>query len=137
MGRRIAKRIVLGIVVVLLVAIAPVVPIQVVLDADLPAVTGDEPLTSDEIEQIVIQARGGRFLNLVEIADGRVNAPFTHVSTIGPNDSPYDGSVEDRSDVVIGHGACGDGPMSCSGYKVFLRRTSSGWQVVERVRWMT
>lgn len=139
MSQHLATKVVLALLAAGLFVRAPVVPIQVALKDDLPEVEADESLSSNEVEQIVMLARGGSFVNLVEIASGRVNAPFTHVSLIRPESVPYEGSVEDRSDVVVGYETCVPSAIiaHCAGYNVYLRRTATGWKVVEKGDWIT
>ena len=139
MRQRVATKTVLALLAVAFIAFAPIVPIQVVLKHDLPEVEADESINPDDVRQIVIQARGGKFVNLIEIANGTVNAPFTHMSLVGPENVPYEGSVEDRSDIIVSYGNCAPGALiaHCAGYKVYLKRTSNGWTVVERTDWIT
>jgi hypothetical protein len=139
MSQRVAIKLFLVLLAVGFIVLAPVVPIQVVLKDDLPEIEADESLSSNEVDQIVRHARGGNFVNLVEIAKGTVNAPFTHVSLIRSDNVPYEGSIEDRSDVIVSYGTCAPSAIiaHCAGYKVYLRRTSSGWKVVEKSDWIT
>ena len=138
MRRHVAIKILLALLAIACIALAPIVPVQFVLGDDLPEVDADKSINPDDVREIVIQARGGKFVNLIEIANGTVNAPFTYVSLIRPEDVPYEGSVEDRSDVVVGYGNCAPGALiaHCAGHKVYLQRVAGGWKVVERLDWI-
>ena len=126
---------VLKYVILIIIALAllqlPIIPIEAVLDDDLPAVSVDGSLSGDEAAEIVRTARGGDFVSALEAFTGIVNQPFTYVSVIGPENIPYDGSIEDLSDVVVGYG-WHSGPMSGGGYAVFLKRTEGRWEVIQR-----
>jgi len=137
--KRVTTKFVLALAAIVFIVFAPVVPIQAVLKNDLPEVEAREPIDSVDVQQIVTQARGGKFVSLIEIANGTVNAPFTYVSPVGSGNVPYEGSVEDRSDVVVGYGNCAPSALiaHCAGYRVYLKRTSNGWKVVEKTDWIT
>lgn len=139
MSANLIPKILVTVVGIVATALLPVIPIDFVLRDDLPSLEADDALAADDVEAIVTEARGGKFVNLVGILIGTVNEPFTGVSIIDPENIPYDGSVEDRSDVVVGHGTCivGSVPLACSGYRVYLRREGDGWEVVERVDYIT
>ena len=132
-------KIMIALVGIVAIAILPVIPIDFVLRDDLPSIEADDALAADDVDAIVTEARGGKFVNLVETLSGRVNEPFTGVSIIGPQNIPYEGSAEDRSDVVVGYGTCVAGSFQphCSGYNVYLRRTDDGWEIVERINYIT
>ena len=133
-----AKKVLISFLVVVFLCIAPVIPLNVALRNDLPRIEADSTLKDDEVQAIVSKARGGKFVSLIEVLNGQVNAPFTGVDVILPENVPYSGSVEDQSDVVIGYGYCsGTIRADCNGYRVYLKREGDSWKVVQRSYYST
>jgi len=138
MSMKLVLKVPIFLLVVAFLCLAPIIPLNLALSSDLPQIEADVTLGEDEVEAIVSQARGGKFVNLIEVLDGQVNAPFTGVSVIQPENIPYPGSVEDQSDVVVGYGRCsGTVRLDCNGYRVFLKREGDSWKVVERSYYAT
>lgn len=139
MKQRLASKVLTIFVVAAFVGFAPIIPIQLVLKDNLPPIVAEAAIDSDDVDQIVTQARGGKFVTLIELLDGTVNAPYTHVSLIQPENVPYEGSVEDRSDVVVSYRKCAPGAIiaHCAGHRVYLRRTRNAWKVVEEADWIS
>jgi len=119
--------------------LAPVIPIHFVLKRGLPIVQSDSSLSREEVAAAVTTARGGDFVSALQVWRGDVNAPFTYIVEIGPENIPYEGSLESQSDIIVGYGDCGrtDWQMHCASYRVYLKRTPNGWKVVSKAFEMT
>jgi hypothetical protein len=135
MNIKLVFKITSGLLVIASLFLLPVIPVSIALKEELPEISVSPEISNEDAVAIIIEARGGNFVSVNEVLAGVVNQPFTYINIINPENVPYPGSIESKADVVIGHGWQVDS-MSGGGYKVLLKKSDSGWVVIQRSEYL-